>query len=451
MLDTQVVRIANVANSEGSVRIDGLDWNSDNFRVGYAGEGTMSMDIDATLNSTNGPLAHFAGSTGYAVVQGNWNIADNFIVGRLGETTLEISAGGHVTSSSSVIGDLAAGEGHVTLSATWETINALTIGDSGVASLTIRGPFGDVTSDYAFVGRLTGSDGLVVAENGVWTTSGRLSIGGDADTGTTGGGGTVEIAGGTVSVGEHITLFSGAQISLEDGSLVARIITAQPGAVFDWTGGQLIVDTFNGSFSNNGGTLAARVSSNSMLVSGEFSQGPTGVLVTKISGTAASHQYDSMIVGNTAFLGGELQSELVESVEPIAGEVYAILDALNIGAGSFSIVANGERLLETNGRGTFVVNYGAASLFDPSQVVLPVYQPLPTGDFDLDGDVDGRDFLMWQRNPIVGDLFYWQANYGNGSLVATNVAVPEPLGTNLLFLAISCRTAISRRSKRFMQ
>lgn len=26
------------------------------------------------------------------------------------------------------------------------------------------------------------------------------------------------------------------------------------------------------------------------------------------------------------------------------------------------------------------------------------------GDFDLDGDVDGADFLLWQRNPSVGDL-----------------------------------------------
>ncbi len=48
------------------------------------------------------------------------------------------------------------------------------------------------------------------------------------------------------------------------------------------------------------------------------------------------------------------------------------------------------------------------------------------GDFDGDGDVDGRDFLIWQRNPSVGDLADWQANYGVGSLVASSVAVPEP-------------------------
>lgn len=38
------------------------------------------------------------------------------------------------------------------------------------------------------------------------------------------------------------------------------------------------------------------------------------------------------------------------------------------------------------------------------------------GDFDNDGDVDGRDFLIWQRNPGVGDLADWQAGYGTAAL-----------------------------------
>ncbi len=58
------------------------------------------------------------------------------------------------------------------------------------------------------------------------------------------------------------------------------------------------------------------------------------------------------------------------------------------------------------------------------------------GDFDNDGDVDGRDFLTWQRNPSVGDLSDWQANYGIGSLAATSSAVPEPATTALLAYAL---------------
>jgi hypothetical protein len=61
------------------------------------------------------------------------------------------------------------------------------------------------------------------------------------------------------------------------------------------------------------------------------------------------------------------------------------------------------------------------------------------GDFDFDGDVDGRDFLMWQRglspSPLSSnDLASWSANFGGGvpgELGA--VQVPEP---HSLFLAV---------------
>ncbi len=59
------------------------------------------------------------------------------------------------------------------------------------------------------------------------------------------------------------------------------------------------------------------------------------------------------------------------------------------------------------------------------------------GDFDLDGDVDGVDFLQWQRDDgDASSLSDWQAGFGNGSIVvATALAVPEP--STLVLLAMS--------------
>lgn len=50
------------------------------------------------------------------------------------------------------------------------------------------------------------------------------------------------------------------------------------------------------------------------------------------------------------------------------------------------------------------------------------------GDFDEDGDVDGADFLFWQRNGLPdADLADWLANYaGNSLLAAQSTVVPEP-------------------------
>lgn len=76
-------------------------------------------------------------------------------------------------------------------------------------------------------------------------------------------------------------------------------------------------------------------------------------------------------------------------------------------------------------------------------------------DFDNDGDVDGRDFLLWQQNSgtvgdefVVGDangdgdvngadLAIWLAQYGNESLSAASGAVPEPSTLLLLGVALA--------------
>lgn len=68
------------------------------------------------------------------------------------------------------------------------------------------------------------------------------------------------------------------------------------------------------------------------------------------------------------------------------------------------------------------------------------------GDFDGDGDVDGHDFLVWQRNPGVGSLSDWQNFYGAGSSVATAAAVPEPTTLGLIALGSFLGIVFRRRS-----
>jgi hypothetical protein len=66
------------------------------------------------------------------------------------------------------------------------------------------------------------------------------------------------------------------------------------------------------------------------------------------------------------------------------------------------------------------------------------------GDFDLDGDVDGFDFLLWQQDLSIGSLADWETNYGTPApLSAASASVPEPT-TYALALAALC-LAMSRR------
>jgi fibronectin-binding autotransporter adhesin len=81
--------------------------------------------------------------------------------------------------------------------------------------------------------------------------------------------------------------------------------------------------------------------------------------------------------------------------------------------------------------------------------------PITTsGDFDNDGDVDGRDFLIWQRGgspngATAGDLAQWQANYGTtpltAAVTASSTAVPEPGTMCLVTLAVLLGSSIRRR------
>lgn len=67
------------------------------------------------------------------------------------------------------------------------------------------------------------------------------------------------------------------------------------------------------------------------------------------------------------------------------------------------------------------------------------------GDFDTDGDVDGDDFVLWQRDPNIGSLTDWEMNYGTAaSAGAAATAVPEPTSLVLL-LGLGVASAASRR------
>ncbi len=66
------------------------------------------------------------------------------------------------------------------------------------------------------------------------------------------------------------------------------------------------------------------------------------------------------------------------------------------------------------------------------------------GDFDGDGDVDGADFLAWQRgfpgSFDADDLTDWQNSYGPGPSASAAQAVPEPGSLALLLIAVAAWT-----------
>jgi len=79
------------------------------------------------------------------------------------------------------------------------------------------------------------------------------------------------------------------------------------------------------------------------------------------------------------------------------------------------------------------------------QLSLP--EPAIPGDFDTDEDVDGADFLAWQRDSTVGSLSDWEGNFGAAQAASASQAVPEPTSAALSILAVISLLAGRRQSR----
>jgi hypothetical protein len=94
----------------------------------------------------------------------------------------------------------------------------------------------------------------------------------------------------------------------------------------------------------------------------------------------------------------------------------------------------------------------SAQYVNPSgagSLVLTAISVSSPGDFDFDGDIDGRDFLVWQRggspSPFsASDLTAWQTGYGVEPL-ATSHAVPEPAACVILISMFGCIVLLRAR------
>lgn len=112
---------------------------------------------------------------------------------------------------------------------------------------------------------------------------------------------------------------------------------------------------------------------------------------------------------------------------------------------SIDLTVLADHMLDANGSVTFRLNFtggggdagSAASghhLFLDNVGVSALAVGLP-GDFDGDGDVDGKDLLEWQRNDGTADgLLAWQNNYGASAALAASVSVPEPTTATMIML-----------------
>lgn len=233
------------------------------------------------------------------------------------------------------------------------------------------------------------------------------------------------VAGGLLDYGINYNLSAGPQNFAIGGREIGTVIDAFVLSTTNLTGAQL-------DSAVAGTTVLGH--STGMAISGNYLQQADSVLEMRLDGIAQN----TLLVGATANLAGNLSVELTNGFIPQPSDSFTILSAGNL-VNTFADLPDGSRVSTANGNGSFEIDYDYAN----NRVVLSNFVAGIAGDFNGDGEVDGRDFLMWQRNPSVGNLAEWQANYGQTTaLSATSTAVPEPttmLFCTLALLAYACR------------
>ena len=333
-----------------------------------------------------------------------------------GVGTMTVSDGIVVRSTSGHIGNAAGSSGTVTvdgIGSTWTNADDLYIGDTGSGSLGITGGGTVSTSKNSFIGRNNGSTGAVMVDGAgsTWNTASLLYIGLMDSNGTL----SITNGGRVNSTNSYIRNVTGATETVRVNG---------PGST--WTNsGELLVGNYG---------RATLVISDGGVVS------VAGTLT--VDANSDGNAFINMASDGMLALMGDADDSLGEYLDLVQGT-----DAIRYWDNSLSAWA----LLTSAAYGDdYTLEYLTAGDL-AGYTLLTVLAPGPPGDFDVDGIVDGGDFLAWQRGASPdphspADLAAWQAHYGDDLSAATAAAIPEPAAWVLA--ALGAMLLVRRRAGR---
>jgi hypothetical protein len=197
-----------------------------------------------------------------------------------------------------------------------------------------------------------------------------------------------------------------------------------------------------------------------LTVFGDVSFDSISSLNIDLAGGTVGTQYDQLVASGLT-LGGAALNLLLDDFVPTGTESFTIVNNTGGAAvsGEFAGLAQGAQV-DLAGV-PFFIDYAGG---DGNDVVIASTVPGDEdADFDQDGDVDGADFLTWQRNlggagglaqgdangdtAIDGDdLTVWQSQFGpGGASVGAIAAAPEPAALTLLACGVAALTFTWRR------
>lgn len=201
--------------------------------------------------------------------------------------------------------------------------------------------------------------------------AGQLVIAGDASL----DGGLLQTAGSTVvGAGRSLTL-GGSGLALSGGLL---------------GGDGLIL----GDVANSGGVVAPGASPGTLTISGNYVQGPGGVLAMEIGGLSPGIDHDLLDVSGSAVLGGTLAVSLVNGFVPAPGDIFTLIQAAGGLSGTFATAVYPFGFL---GNPLYAANSFALSLVATGPPVLTLPPALVGLEWAAGGPYPGLELVPPQR------------------------------------------------------
>jgi hypothetical protein len=182
-------------------------------------------------------------------------------------------------------------------------------------------------------------------------------------------------------------------------------------------------------------------------VVGDYTQLSAGSLLLDLAGSAVGAEYDRLSISGLATLDGLLVVSLLERFSPTLGESFELITASAGFDGEFA-----QADLPDLGSGL-----AWELLYGPTTVSVAVVTALLPGDYNRDGGVDADDLAQWQGDFGLNgssdadgdgdsdgtDFLVWQRNIGGvAPQVSPSTAIPEPSNLTLVLvslLGIGCR------------
>jgi T5SS/PEP-CTERM-associated repeat protein len=439
--------LGNGAGSVGTVEISGAGslWNtvSGNLNLGTTGTGILHI-LDGGRATVGGlmQLASNTGSRGELVVDGAGSILSStgMLVTSVGEAHLELSNGGTLQANGIQLGRFARmilNDGRVELTGGTFNNQGLVSGSGVIDSNFVNSQEGS-----SFRGRLQVDHEEHVVLTGSLTNSGIVEVrGGELEVLSSNSSNLFEIE---ASYGATLR-FGGTGIAISTSSGKLSVIGGEVdlyGNIQNSSSSSIVVGNsstavFHDTLTNNG-DLVVLPGSSVYGVDALNLLGGSSNLAIELGADDVFETMAPLQAGGLIIVEGDLTVTLADGFEPQLGDTFPLLFAGDHRSGIFS----NENLPTLSAGLKWELEY------TPNSASLTVVEG-NDGDFDGDGDVDGRDFLLWQRGSSPdprsdGDLADWQTNYGVTPLAGSSVAVPEP--GSVMLLAVSITLLMSRRS-----